>query len=61
MLAKVRRAMYGKHKHFNKKGENIKKYQMEIIELKNIIIQLENSKRDSSADYIKWKEGPVNL
>ena len=42
MLTKLRRRMDKYSKNFNKETENIRKYQTEIIELKNIISKPKN-------------------
>ena len=50
ILTEVRRAMHEQNDNFNKGIENIKKYQTEIIELKNTIMELNNSIAGSKAD-----------
>ena len=42
MLSKLGRRMCAYSENFNKKIENIRKYQIEVIELKNIITKLAN-------------------
>lgn len=44
MFTEVRRTTHELSKNVSKKIENIKKYQAEIIELKNIVTEMKNSK-----------------
>lgn len=50
MLAKARRILHGQNENFNKEMGNIRKYQIEITYLRNIIMELKNSLRGSTAD-----------
>lgn len=50
MLSKVRRAMKKQSENFTKEIGNIKKYQIDIIKLKNTITELKIQQRGSIAD-----------
>ena len=50
MLTKVRRILHGQNQNFNKEAKSIRKYQTKNTYLRNIIIELKNSLKDSTAD-----------
>lgn len=61
MHTKFRR-MYEQSGNFNKETGNIRKYQMEVTELKNTATRLKKLyQRGSIPDYIKYEKGSVNL
>lgn len=48
--------MYERSENFNKEVENIRKYQLKVTELKNIITKLKNTLWASTADLLKQKK-----
>lgn len=59
MFTEVKRAMHEQSENFNKEIENIRKYQTEIIKLKNVVFELKisiewlNSKLDQVKERIR--------
>lgn len=60
MLTKVRREMHEQSENFNA-IVNIKKYQKEITEQKNMITEFKNPIEGFNTGYIKQKKGSANL
>lgn len=59
IFTEVRGAKYEQTENFNKE-KNYKKYQTEIIVLKNIITEVKISIEKPNAEWIKQKKGSVN-
>lgn len=60
MITKVRRTMNNQSYNFNKERENFKKYQKEIMELKNVIVDPMNSLEGFNTKLDQVEKGSAN-